>query len=68
MALLVLPLNVCLSLIMLHMSRKSFEEIGLDVRRNRLGFLGYLLMYQLFMSPVSVAGYAQELFGTRRHW
>ncbi len=31
-------------------------------------FLGYLLTYQLFMSPVSVAGYAQELFGARRSW
>jgi len=68
MTLAVLPLNVCLSLIMFHLSRKSFDEVGLKVRRNRLGFLGYLLTYQLFMSPVSVAGYAQELFGARRRW
>ena len=32
------------------------------------GYLGYLLTYQLFMSPVSVAGYAQELFGAARRW
>ncbi len=68
MTLLVLPLNVCLSLIMLRLSRKSFDELGLEVRRNRLGFIGYLFTYQLFMSPVSVAGYAQELFGARRRW
>ena len=63
-----LPLNICLSMIMLHLSRKSFDELGLKVRQNRLGFLGYLFTYQLFMSPISVAGYAQELFGARRRW
>ncbi len=68
MTLAVLPLNLALSGIMFHLSRQSFEEVGLKVRRNRLGFLGYLLTYQLFMSPLSVAGYAQELFGTRRRW
>jgi len=68
MTLAVLPLNVALSLIMLHLNRGSFREIGLKVRRNRLGFLTYLLAYQLVMSPVSVAGYAQEVFGARRRW
>jgi poly-beta-1,6-N-acetyl-D-glucosamine synthase len=68
MTLAVLPLNIALSMIMFHLSRKSFDEIGLQVRQNRLGFLGYLLTYQLFMSPVSVAGYAQELFGAKRRW
>jgi len=68
MTLAVLPLNIALSLIMFRLSRKSFDEVGLRVRQNRLGFLGYLLTYQLFMSPVSVAGYAQELFGAKRRW
>jgi biofilm PGA synthesis N-glycosyltransferase PgaC len=68
MTLAVLPLNVGLSLIMFHLSKQSFDEIGLKVRQNRLGFIGYLFTYQLFMSPVSVAGYAQELFGATRRW
>jgi biofilm PGA synthesis N-glycosyltransferase PgaC len=68
MTLAVLPLNLLLSGIMFHLGRQSFDEVGLKVRQNRLGFLGYLLTYQLFMSPVSVAGYAQELFGASRRW
>jgi biofilm PGA synthesis N-glycosyltransferase PgaC len=68
MTLAVLPLNMLLSGIMFHLSKQSFDEVGLQVRQNRLGFLGYLLTYQLFMSPVSVAGYAQELFGATRRW
>jgi biofilm PGA synthesis N-glycosyltransferase PgaC len=68
MTLAVLPLNVLLSGIMFHLSRQAFEEVGLKVRRNVLGYLGYLLTYQLVMSPVSVAGYVQELFRARRDW
>ncbi len=68
MTLAVLPLNVALSMIMFHLSKKSFDEVDLKVRQNRLGFFGYLFTYQLFMSPVSVAGYAQELFGAARRW
>jgi poly-beta-1,6-N-acetyl-D-glucosamine synthase len=68
MTLAVLPLNLMLSGLMFRLSRQSFDEVGLHVRRNRLGFLAYLLIYQLFMSPVSVMGYGQELFGRRRRW
>lgn len=51
-----------------HLSKPSFDEVGLKVRQNRLGYFGYLFTYQLFMSPVSVAGYTQELFGAARRW
>jgi biofilm PGA synthesis N-glycosyltransferase PgaC len=64
----VLPLNIAISVFMFHRSSQAFAELGLKARRNRLGFLGYLLAYQLFMSPVSVVGYGQELLGTRRRW
>jgi biofilm PGA synthesis N-glycosyltransferase PgaC len=66
--LVVLPLNLALSAVMFRLSRQSFGEVGLKVRRNRLGFLAYLLAYQLVMSPISVAGYTQEMLGTRRRW
>jgi biofilm PGA synthesis N-glycosyltransferase PgaC len=68
LTLLVLPLNMILSGIMFKLSRDSFSEVGLKVRRNIKGFLSYLLLYQLFMSPVSVVGYVQELFKTKRNW
>ncbi len=68
MTLAVIPLNIALSMIMFHLSRQAFREVGLNVRQNRLGYLGYLLTYQLFMSPISVAGYIQETFRARRSW
>jgi biofilm PGA synthesis N-glycosyltransferase PgaC len=68
LTLLVLPLNMILSGIMYKLSRDSFNEVGLKVRRNIKGFFTYLLLYQFFMSPVSVVGYVQELFKTKRNW
>ncbi len=64
----VLPLNCLLADYMFHLSQRTFTEVGLHVRRNRLGFFAYLFLYQLFMSPVSVTGYAQEIFRTRARW
>jgi biofilm PGA synthesis N-glycosyltransferase PgaC len=68
LTLLVLPLNMILSGVMFKLSRDSFREVGLHVRRNLKGFFSYLLLYQLFMSPVSVVGYVQELFRAKRNW
>jgi len=68
LTLLVLPLNMLLSGFMYRLSKKSFETVGLRVRKNIFGFLGYLLFYQLIMSPVSVAGYFQEVFRAKRKW
>jgi biofilm PGA synthesis N-glycosyltransferase PgaC len=68
LTLLVLPLNMLLSGFMFKLSRDSFHDVGLRVRRNVVGFFSYLLLYQLFMSPVSVVGYVQEVFRTKRNW
>lgn len=64
----VLPMNLGLAWLMLRLNRRSFEEVGLELRQNRTGFLSYLLIYQLMTSPVSVQGYVQELCRARRSW
>jgi biofilm PGA synthesis N-glycosyltransferase PgaC len=53
---------------MLIRQRTVFRGLGLRIRRNVLGFVLYVLVYQLVMSPISVSGYAKELFGARRVW
>ncbi|HEY7934287.1 MAG TPA: glycosyltransferase, partial [Solirubrobacteraceae bacterium] len=64
----VLPLNIVIAGTMYRRQRSSFGHAGLRVRQNVVGFLAYLLLYQLLMSPVSVAGYVEELFQTSRRW
>jgi poly-beta-1,6-N-acetyl-D-glucosamine synthase len=64
MTLAVLPLNALLAGIMYARQRASLHEAGLRVRRGPVGFILFLLLYQL--SPVSVSGYIQEAFHARR--
>jgi biofilm PGA synthesis N-glycosyltransferase PgaC len=64
----VLPLNIVIASIMYLRQRSSFRQADLRVRQNLVGFFVYLLFYQLVMSPVSVAGYAEEFFRRARRW
>jgi len=68
MTLAVLPLNLVIAGTMYHRQRRSFGHAGLRVRQDLVGFFAYLLLYQLVMSPVSVAGYAEEIFRVARRW
>jgi biofilm PGA synthesis N-glycosyltransferase PgaC len=68
MTLAVLPLNLAMAGALFARERAVFAELGLHVRRNRRGFLAYLLLYQLIQSPISVSGYLLELRGARRVW
>ena len=65
----VLPLTLLVNAILYrYQRRRVFNLLGLRVRRNLVGFLGFVLTYQMVMSPVAVVGYAQELLGLRRRW
>ncbi len=68
MTLAVLPINGLLAGIMYRRQRGSLTEAGLSVRRGLLGFVVFLLLYQAFMSPVSVSGYVEEMLHVRRRW
>ena len=46
----------------------AFEPLDLRVRRNRRGYLAFLLLYQVLCSTASLVGYTQFLAGTRRRW
>jgi poly-beta-1,6-N-acetyl-D-glucosamine synthase len=65
----VLPLTLVVNAILYRFQRRRvFNLLGLRVRRNTLGFLGFVLTYQMLMSPIAVVGYTQELLGLRRRW
>jgi biofilm PGA synthesis N-glycosyltransferase PgaC len=64
----VLPISLLIALTMYRRQRAVFRMLGLRVRRNLLGFVLYVLAYQLVMSPISVSGYATELVRARRVW
>lgn len=66
--LLVLPLALIVNYILYRYQKKVFKTLGLKIRRNAFGFIVYVLFYQILMSPTSVWGYFQEVFGFKRIW
>lgn len=65
---LVFPLSI-LTFIILHSRVKYYYQyIGVEKRRNVFGIVIFIMCYQMLMSPISLWGYAQELFGLRRVW
>ena len=48
--------------------RKVFAPLGLSVRRNRFGYVAFLLCYQSLCSIASLTGYGQYLLGRDRRW
>ena len=62
----VLPVGVTTALLMLVRQRREWRRVGLRIRWNPLGFILYLLAYQLLLSPVSFVGYVREVVRARR--
>jgi biofilm PGA synthesis N-glycosyltransferase PgaC len=68
LTLLVVPLAFLVVLIMYRKQSHVFKAVNLKVRRNLGGFFVYMMIYQVMMSPVCVAGYVQEIFGMKKRW
>ncbi|APV52592.1 glycosyl transferase family 2 [Betaproteobacteria bacterium GR16-43] len=68
MTLILLPLSLLMNGVMYRVNAAMFEEQGLRVRFNPLGFVLYAVAYSVILQPACVAGYLSELFGWRRRW
>jgi biofilm PGA synthesis N-glycosyltransferase PgaC len=68
LTLLVIPLALLIVLVMYKKQKAVFDELGLKVRQNFVGFLVYMLVYQVLMSPICVIGYGQEVLGMAKRW
>src|SRR5262245_43486418 len=68
MTLSVIPFAFLIVLIMYKKQKAVFNELGLKVRQNFIGFTVYMLVYQAIMSPICVIGYFQELMGMTKRW
>lgn len=68
MTLILLPLAMVCQAVMLGVAGRMFHAQGLRIRQNISGFLSYAIGYSFILQPVSVWGYASELFGFRKNW
>jgi len=66
--LLVLPLTFIIVNVMVRKQKNVFNLLGLKIRRNIFGFIFYVLIYQLILSPVSFFGYLKEFLKVGKKW
>lgn len=64
----VIPLALLQNFVLYTYQKGVFKSLNLRVRKNIIGFILYVLCYQLLMSPISVWGYIQETLKLRRVW
>lgn len=68
MTILVIPLTLLSYIILYQYQKHVFKQLDLKVRKNISGFIIFLLCYQIFLSPISILGYIQELIKLKRNW
>ena len=68
MTLLVLPLAMLVNYLMFSIQSKMFAEQGLIVRKNRIGFIVYVLFYGIILQPACFFGYLLEILGMHKTW
>jgi biofilm PGA synthesis N-glycosyltransferase PgaC len=66
--LILLPMALAIVTVMYRKQKAVFTALNLKVRQNFAGFVVYILVYQILMSPICVVGYIQELCGTVKRW
>jgi len=68
MTLVVLPLGFLSNFIFFRGQKKLFRSNGLYVKKNTLGFIIYVLLYQFMMNPSVIHGYLLELSRYKKSW
>jgi biofilm PGA synthesis N-glycosyltransferase PgaC len=68
MTLALLPISFLMNTLMYQRNKKTFDEVGLKVRQNRIGLFTYSLVYSIILQPACVWGYASEIMNLRKTW
>lgn len=68
LTLLVLPITLLSYFVLYQFQKNVFKSLGLRIRKNKLGFVLFVLGYQMLTSPIAVWGYLQEAFQLKRVW
>jgi biofilm PGA synthesis N-glycosyltransferase PgaC len=68
MTLSLIPIAILLNRVMYKAGSAMFEHEHLKIRRNRMGFLSYMLVYSFILQPACVWGYISEIFNLKKNW
>ena len=71
MTLAVLPVNLAVGALLLARQRRAMSEVDVaspSSAKDYLGLGGFVLLYQLLVSPVALSGYITEVLRLRKRW
>jgi biofilm PGA synthesis N-glycosyltransferase PgaC len=68
MTLSLIPIAILLNRVMYKAGSAMFKHEHLKIRRNRMGFLSYMLVYSFILQPACVWGYISEIFNLEKNW
>ena len=69
MTLYLLPLAFLSNMIIYFIQRKSLNKLQIEMpKKNWIGFILYILFFQLIMTPATLSGYVSELLKRKRVW
>ncbi len=66
--LLVLPLAALWNIVIYRIQMRMLRRNDIEMKKSFAGFLLFAFIYPFIMQPVSVWGYASELFGRKKEW
>ncbi len=68
MTIALIPMAFLLNIVMYQRGKAMFTQQHLQIRKNYLGFIFYVLAYGIVLQPACVWGYLSEIFNVRKHW
>lgn len=68
MTLALLPLVAVYTVVFFLTHKKLFNAQGFKVRKNKMGFIFYVLFYQIISVPAHLHGYFSELLNMKKNW
>lgn len=68
LTLLLLPLSLCLGYVIFFIQNRVNKEQGLEFEKDIIGFVMFILFYQLIQTPATLYGYYKEIFGLQKSW
>ena len=63
-----LPLTFLYSTIIYKIQQKKLKKLGISMANKNVSYILYMFLYQLYMTPATLAGYLSEMFKTKRVW
>lgn len=68
LTLFILPLGILLSTFAYNRQKKILKRNNLQIEKNRIGFILFVLFYQLIQTPSTLYGYISEIFNFKKSW